>query len=159
MRVFDITCVWLIEPGPSYTVSLQWLQPKLDGKRSFIADSFLRHPYIDILITTKIFHRVLFEKVCPLEAENSLSQMHSFFVKIYALKACRLSYVTLMCKIVPVVIIIFQLLFDVRPPWAAEISTIKHLNNFINWAVVGVLVRYEITRGTKLVVGRVTERV
>ena len=57
------------------TVSLQWIQPKLDGKRSFIADSFLRHPYIDILITTKIFHRVLFEKICSLEAENSLFQM------------------------------------------------------------------------------------
>ena len=57
------------------TVSLQWLQPKLDCKRSFIAESFLRHSYIEILITTKIFHRVLFEKICPLKAENSLFLM------------------------------------------------------------------------------------
>ena len=57
------------------TPTLKWLQPKLDGKRSFIAESFLRHPYIDILITIKIFHRVLFEKICPLEAENSLFHM------------------------------------------------------------------------------------
>ena len=48
------------------TPTLKWLQPKLDGKRSFIAESFLRHPNIDIFI---------FEKICPLEAENSLFHM------------------------------------------------------------------------------------
>ena len=33
---------------------------KLDCKQSFIAELFLRHPYIVILITAKIFHRVFF---------------------------------------------------------------------------------------------------
>ena len=89
------------------TVSLQWLQPKLDCKRSFIAESFLRHSYIDILITAKIFHRAVFEKTCLLEAENSVFRMHKFMVNMLAFKACRLSYVTLMCKMIPVVIIIF----------------------------------------------------
>ena len=30
----------------THTVSQQWLQPMLDCKRNFIAESFLRHPYM-----------------------------------------------------------------------------------------------------------------
>ena len=46
-----------------------------------------------------------------------------------------------------------------RHPRAAEISIILHQNHFKIWGVLGVLVSYEITRGIKLDVGRVTERV
>ena len=52
-----------------------------------------------------------------------------------------------------------HLLPDKRHPRAAEISIILHQNHFKIWGVLGVLVSYEITRGIKLVVGRVTEKV
>ena len=51
-----------------------------------------------------------------------------------------------------------HLLPDKRHPRAAEISIILHQNHFKIWGVLGVLVSYEITRGIKLDVGRVTER-
>ena len=51
-----------------------------------------------------------------------------------------------------------HLLPDKRHPRAAEISIILHQNHFKIWGVLGVLVSYEITRGIKLVVGRLTER-
>ena len=54
--------------------------------------------------------------------------------------------------------ILLHLLPDKRLPRAAEISTILHQNYFKIWGVLGVLVSYEITRGIKLVVGRLTER-
>ena len=54
--------------------------------------------------------------------------------------------------------ILLHLLPYKRHPRAAEISIILHQNHFKIWGVLGVLVSYEITRGIKLVVGRVTER-
>ena len=73
-------------PKPLYTVSQQWLQPKLDGKRNFIAESFLRRPYINIWLTATNIHRALFEKICSLEAENSLFQVCSICSKCWPLK-------------------------------------------------------------------------
>ena len=49
--------------------------------------------------------------------------------------------------------IFVYLLSDKVHPEAAEISTILHQNNFINWGVLGVLVSYTIARGIKIVVG------
>ena len=54
--------------------------------------------------------------------------------------------------------ILLHLLPYKRHPRAAEISIILHQNHFKIWGVLGVLVSYEITRGIKLVVGRLTER-
>ena len=55
--------------------------------------------------------------------------------------------------------IFVYLLSDKVHPEAAEISTILHQNNFINWGVLGVLVSYKIAREIKLVLARVTGRV
>ena len=55
--------------------------------------------------------------------------------------------------------ILLHLLPYKRHPRAAEISIILHQHYFKIWGVLGVLVSYEITRGIKLDVGRVTERV
>ena len=69
------------------------------------------------------------------------------------------SYVTLIgCKM-PFCSIPIHLLPDKRHPRAAEISIILHQHYFKIWGVLGVLVSYEITRGIKLDVRRVTERV
>ena len=54
--------------------------------------------------------------------------------------------------------ILLHLLPYKRHPRAAEISIILHQNYFKIWGGLGVLVSYEITRGIKLVVGRLTER-
>ena len=59
--------VYPLIPIP-YTVSQQWLQPMSDRKRNFIAESFLRHTYMNICIGAKNIHRALFEKICFLKA-------------------------------------------------------------------------------------------
>ena len=64
-----------------------------------------------------------------------------------------------MWYIIPFCSILLYLLPDKRHPRAAEISTIPDQNNFLIFGVLGVLGSYEITRGIKLVVGRVTEKV
>ena len=70
-------------PSSWCTVSQQWLQPMLDGKRNFISESFLRHTYMKIWIGAKNIHRALFEKICFLKAENSLFQSCSIFSKCW----------------------------------------------------------------------------
>ena len=71
-----LTTVGIVVQSNSYTVSQKWLQPKSDCKRNFFAEAFLRHPYINIYITATNIHRALFEKVCSLEADNSLLHVH-----------------------------------------------------------------------------------
>ena len=58
------------QPNGSGTVSQEWLQPKLDGKRRFMAESFLCFSYVHIKTGAWIFHRGFFEKSCSLVVEN-----------------------------------------------------------------------------------------
>ena len=64
-----------------------------------------------------------------------------------------------MWYIIPFCSILLYLLPDKRHPKAAEISIILDQHNFIIFGVLGMLGSYEITRGIKLVIGRVTERI
>ena len=113
-----------------HTVSQQWLQPKSDGKRNFFAESFLRHPYINIYILAKNIHRALFEKVGFLEAENALLRVHykmSFFMGPFTFWTF---YVTLILMINAEIIQIILSNNKKGQHIVAEFSIILHQYNF-----------------------------
>ena len=59
-------------------MSQELLQPKLDGKRRFIAESFLCYSYVHIKTGAKNIHRGFLEKSCSLVAENSIILADSY---------------------------------------------------------------------------------
>ena len=119
--------------------------------------------YVTLICTLgqepKIFIELFFRDNSSWWLKIYLFRLIHIFQSIYPLCIYKPSYVTLIGCIMPFCSIPIHLLPDKRHPRAAEISIILHQNYFKIWGVLGVPVSYEITRGIKLDVGRVTERV